>query len=70
VPRCFAFDPRSHHGAHPPRRHDSPDRGVYSHFEPSRFDVPCFPHHGSRLTRSNGEVHKTAVTSSGHMVKC
>jgi hypothetical protein len=70
VPRCFGFDPRSHRGAHPLRRHSSPTRGAYSHFEPSRFDGPRFPCRGLCLTRSNGEVHKIAVTSSGHMVKC
>jgi hypothetical protein len=70
VPRRFGFDPRSHGGARPPRRHGSPARGAYSHFELSRFDGPRFPHHGSRPTPSNCEVHKIVVSSSGHMVKC
>jgi hypothetical protein len=70
VPRRFGFDPRSHCGAHPQRRHGSPARGAYSHIELSRFDGPCFPHSGSRPTPSNCEVHKTVVTSLGRMVKC
>jgi hypothetical protein len=70
VPRRFGFDPRSYRGAHPPRRRGSLARGSYSHFELSRFDGPRFSHSGSRPTRSNCEVHKTVVTSSGHMVKC
>jgi hypothetical protein len=47
VPRCFGFDPRSHRGARPSYRHGSPTRGVYSHFEPSRFDGPRFPRRDS-----------------------
>jgi hypothetical protein len=70
VPTHFGFDPRSHRGARPPRRHGSLARGAYSHFEPRRFDGPRFRHRGSRLTHSNGEVHKTVVISSGRMVKC
>jgi hypothetical protein len=70
VPRHFDFDPRSHHGDRPPRRHGSPTRGAYSHFEPSHFDDSCFPRHGSCPTHTNCEVHDTVVTSSGHMVKC
>jgi hypothetical protein len=70
VPRCFGFNPHSCHGARPTRRHSSPARGAYSHFELSCFDGPHFPYHGSRLTRSNCEVHKIVVTSSCHMVKC
>jgi hypothetical protein len=70
MPRRFGFDPRSHHGARPSRRHGFSARGVYSHFEPSCFDGPRFLHRGSRPTRSNYEVHKTVVTFSGHMVKC
>jgi hypothetical protein len=69
VPRCFGVDPRSHRVVHPPRRHDFPARGVYSHFESSRFDGPCFPHLGSCPTRSNGEVQRVVKTSSGRMVK-
>jgi hypothetical protein len=70
VPGHFDVDPRSHRGLHPPRRHGFPDRGVYSHFEPSRFDGPRFPHCGSRPTHSNGEVQRIVKTSSGRMVKC
>jgi hypothetical protein len=70
VSRRFGFDPRSHRGASSSSRHGSPTRGVYSHFELSRFDGPHFPRRGSRPTRSNCEVHKTVVTSSGRMVKC
>jgi hypothetical protein len=70
VPSLFGFDPCSHRGARPPRRHGSPARGAYSHFELSRFDGPCFPHRGSCPTHSNCEVHKTVVTSSGRMVNC
>jgi hypothetical protein len=50
--------------------HGFPARGVYSHFVPSRFDGPRFPHHGSYPTRSNGDVQRIVVTSSDHMVKC
>jgi hypothetical protein len=70
VPRCFDFDPRSHRGARPPRRNNSPARGAYSHFEPSHFGGPHFPHRGSRPSRSNCKVHKTVVTYSGCIVKC
>jgi hypothetical protein len=34
----------------PPRRHGSPARGAYSHFEPSRFDGPHFSCRGSHHT--------------------
>jgi hypothetical protein len=70
VPGCFGVDPLSHHGVCPPRRHGLPVRGVYSHFEPSRFDDPLFPHRGSCPTRSNGEVERIVTTSLGQMVKC
>jgi hypothetical protein len=69
VPRHFGFDPRSHHGARPPCRHDSSTRGAYSHFEPSRFDGPRFSRHGSHPTLSNGEVQRIVKTSSGRMIK-
>jgi hypothetical protein len=70
VPGCFDVDPRSHRGVCPPRRHGFPARGVYSHFELSRFDGPCFPRHGSCLTRSNGEMQRIVKTSLGCMIKC
>jgi hypothetical protein len=54
----------------PPRRQGFPARGVYSHFEPSRFDGPCFPHRGSCPTLSNGVVQIIVKTSLGHVVKC
>jgi hypothetical protein len=69
VPRHFGFDPRSHRGARPLRRHGSPAIGAYYHFELSCFDGSRFSRHGSRPTPSNCEVHKTVVTSSGLMVK-
>jgi hypothetical protein len=56
VPGCFGVDPHSHRGVRPPRRHDFPARGVYSHFESSCVDGPHFPRRGSCPTRSNGEV--------------
>jgi hypothetical protein len=70
VSRRFGVDPCSHHGVSPPRRHDFSTRGLYSHLESSRFDNPRFFCHGSRPTRSNGEVQRTVKTSSGRMVKC
>jgi hypothetical protein len=70
VPRHFSYGPRSHLGNRPPRRHDFPAGGSYSHFDPSRFDGPRFPRHGSRPTCSNGEVQRIVKTSSGRMVKC
>jgi hypothetical protein len=70
VPGCFDVDPHFHHGVRPPRRHGFPARGVYSHFEPSRFDGPHFPRRGSHPTRSNGEVQMIVKTSLSCMVKC
>jgi hypothetical protein len=67
---CFGVDPRSHHGVCPVHKHGFPARGIYSHFEPSRFDSPCFFCCGSRLTRSNDEVQRIVKASSGHMIKC
>jgi hypothetical protein len=58
VTGCFGVDPHSHHGVHAPSRHGFPARGVYSHFEPSCFDGPRFPHCGSHPTHSNGEVQR------------
>jgi hypothetical protein len=70
VPGSFGVDPRSHRGVRPPRRHGFPARGVYSHFEPSRFDGLCFPHRGSHPTHPNGEVQRIVNTSLSRMVKC
>jgi hypothetical protein len=66
----LGYGPRPHRGDCPPRRHGFPARGAYSHFEPGRFDGPCFPHCGSRPTHSNSEVQRTVKNSSGRMVKC
>jgi hypothetical protein len=70
VPRRFDVNPCSHRGVHTPRRHGFPARGVYSHFELSRFDGLRFLRCGSHLTRSNSEVQRIVKTSSGRMVKC
>jgi hypothetical protein len=70
VPRRFGVDSHPHHGVPPLCRHGFSARDVYSHLESSRFDDPRFLCHGSRPTRSKGEVQKTVKTSSGHMVKC
>jgi hypothetical protein len=70
VPGHFDVDPRSHCGVCPLRRYGFPARGVYSHFELSRFDGPCFPQCGSCPTRSNGESQRIVKTFSGRMVKC
>jgi hypothetical protein len=70
VPKCFNYGPRSHRGDHPLHRHDFPLGGSYTRFEPTHLDDPCFSHHCSRPTRSNGEVQKTMKISSGRMVKC
>jgi hypothetical protein len=56
VPRCFGYDSHPHCGDCPTSRHGFPASGAYSHFETSRFNGPCFSRHGSRPTRSNGEV--------------
>jgi hypothetical protein len=42
----------------------------HTHFEPRHLDDPHFPHRGSRLTGSNGEMLKNVKTSSCHIVKC
>jgi hypothetical protein len=70
VPGRFGVDPRSHRCVRPPRRHGFFARGVYSHFEPSRFDDPHFSRRGSRPTHSNGEVQRIGKTYSGRVVKC
>jgi hypothetical protein len=70
VPRCFDVDTRSHCGVCPLCRHGFSATSVYSHLEPSRFDGPHFPRHGSCHTRSDDEVQKTVKTSSGRMIKC
>jgi hypothetical protein len=70
VPRCFGDGPRSHRGDRFPRRHSLPTGGSYTHFEPRDLDGPHFPCRGSHPTGSNGEVQKTAKTSSCRMIKC
>jgi hypothetical protein len=70
VSGCFGVDPCSHRGVRPTCRHGFFTRGVYSHLEQSHFDGLRFPCCGSCLTRSNGEVQKTAMSSLGHMAKC
>jgi hypothetical protein len=70
VPRCFGYDPRSHRGDRPPRRHDFPTGGYYTRFEPRHLDGPHFLRRGSYPACSNGEVQKTMKTSSGRVVKC
>jgi hypothetical protein len=56
VPGRFGAVPCSYRGVHPPHMHGFLARGVYSHFEPSRFDGPRFTRRGSCPTLSNGEV--------------
>jgi hypothetical protein len=70
VPRRFGYGPRPHRGDHPSRSHGFPAGGSYTCFEPRHLDGPHFPHCGSRLTHSNGDVQKTVKSSSGCMVKC
>jgi hypothetical protein len=47
----------------------TPTEESHTHFEPRHLDGPCFPRHGSRPTRPNGEVQMTVKISSGRMVK-
>jgi hypothetical protein len=70
VPRCFGYDPHPHRGDRFPRRPAFSVAGSHTHFELRHMDGPCFPHHGSHPTRSNGEVQRTVKTSSSRMVKC
>jgi hypothetical protein len=70
VPRRFGYGPCPHRDDLFPRGHGFPTGGSHSHLEPRHLDGLCFPHHGSRPTRPNGEVQRTVKTSSGHMVKC
>jgi hypothetical protein len=70
VPRRFGYDPCSHHGDHPPRRHGFSAGRSYTRFESRHLDGLCFSSRVSRPTRSNGEVKKTVKTSSGRIVKC
>jgi hypothetical protein len=69
-PRRFGYGPRPHRGDCFPHRPDFPTGGSFPHFESRHLDGPRFPRHGSRPTRSSGEVQRTVKTSSGRMVKC
>jgi hypothetical protein len=70
VPRHIGYSSHSHRGDRSPCKHDFPAGGSYTRFEPRHLDGPHFSYHGSRLTRSNGEVQKIVKTSSSRMVKC
>jgi hypothetical protein len=70
VTERFGVDPRSPRGVRPLCRHGFPARSIYSHFQSSRFDDPHFPHRGSSLTQSNGEVQMIVKTLSGRMIQC
>jgi hypothetical protein len=70
VPRCFDYGPCFYRGDRFPRRSSFPAGGSHTHFEPRYLDGPCFPHRGSRPTRSSDVVQKTVKTYSGRMVKC
>jgi hypothetical protein len=50
--------------------HGFPTEGSYTRFELRRLDGSCFPHRGSRHTRSNDEVQKIVKTPSSRVVKC
>jgi hypothetical protein len=69
-PRRFFYGPRPRRGDRFPRRPGFPAGGSFTHFKPRHLDNPCFPHCGSRPTRSSGEVQRTVKTSSSRMVKC
>jgi hypothetical protein len=69
-PRHFGYDPCPHRGDCFPHRPGFPAEGSFTHFEPRHLDGPRFPCHGSRPTRSSGEVQRTMKASSGRMVKC
>jgi hypothetical protein len=70
VPISFGYDPRPHYGDYFPRRPGFSAGGSYTRLEPRHLDDPRFPHHGSRPTRSSGEVPRTVKISSSRMVKC
>jgi hypothetical protein len=62
--------PRPHRGDRFPHRPGFLTGGSFPHSKPSHLDGPRFPRHGSRPTRSSGEVQRTMKTSFGRMVKC
>jgi hypothetical protein len=70
VSRCFGYGPHPHHGDHFPRRHGFPAGESHNHFQPRHLDGPHFPHLGSHLTGSKGEVQIIVKTSLDRMVKC
>jgi hypothetical protein len=43
--------------------------GSHTQFELRHLDGSHFPHRGSHPTQPNGEVQRTVIASSGHMVK-
>jgi hypothetical protein len=69
-PKCFGYGPRPHRSDRFLRRSGFPAGGSFIHFKPRHLDDPCFPHHGSHPTRSNGEMERMVKTSFGHMVNC
>jgi hypothetical protein len=69
-PRRFGYCPRPHRGDRFPHRPGFLTGGSFPHSKPSHLDGPRFPRHGSRPTRSSGEVQRTMKTSFGRMVKC
>jgi hypothetical protein len=70
VPRCFGYGPSLYRGDRFPHRSGFLVGGFHTHFEPRHLNGPHFSCHGSRPTRSNGDVQKILNTSSGRMVKC
>jgi hypothetical protein len=56
VSRRFGYDQCPHRGDHFLRKPGFPTGGSYTHFKPRHLDGQCFPCHGSRTTRSDGEV--------------
>jgi hypothetical protein len=69
-PRRFGYDPRPRRGYRFPRRPGFLARVSFTHIELRHLGGPRFPHRGSHLTRSSGEVQRTVKTSSDRMVKC
>jgi hypothetical protein len=69
-PRRFGYVPCPHRGDRFPRRTGFPVGGSYTHIESRHMNGPHFLHHGSRPTRSSGEVKMTLKTASDRMVKC
>jgi hypothetical protein len=70
VPRRFGYSPRPHDGNRFLLKPGFPTGGSHTHFDPRHLNGPCFLHHSSCPTGSNGEVQGTVKTFFGHMVKC